>query len=276
MEHKFQPSQMNALSCIRCRRGILDHTDFAQCEACPKQGPCELYPNSTDPNAMLLCAECIQKEKDYQSPDKQEARLQHAIDTGIIPPAKPSGILNINDVMDKARTVDYSIKLRDDIHNAETIATHEVFQAIDANPEIPASEKQFAKAKFLTERQAGYQKVIFEHQEIVVEHQNRNRVLQQKINELVNTLRAEEREKLKVLSPDYKPGTVKPASQTKPRASKTAKFDKKSLIEEANKLVAEGHVFVDLSYLQSVCVSRQMTPVQAADFLRQKFAGGAQ
>jgi len=220
---------------------------------------------------MLLCMSCYTKEKEYQSPANQDARLVQAKADGII----PSGILKIGDILDKARAIDYSIQLRDDIHNAETIAHSEIFAAIDSDIAIPADQKQFEKAKFLNDRVNHYQQVIFEAQAVIVEHENRKRVAQQKVNELVNTLRKEEREKLITVSPDYKPGVVKTARETKPRASKVRTLDKKGLVEEANKLHAAGYTQVDLSMLQRTCVARQMTPAQAADFLRKTFDGVA-
>jgi hypothetical protein len=272
MDHAFQASQINALECVRCKRGPIEHTNFAQCEACSNRGKCDIWAG------MLLCKDCIDKEKkavaDHQTPERQESRLIQARIDGIIPTPQPSGILSLNDVIDKARQIDYSIQVRTDVHNAETIAHYEAFKAIDADSNIPAAQKQYEKAKFLTERQIHFQQVIFEAQNTVVEHQNKNRVIQQEINKLVNTLRKEEREKLQLLSPDYKPSAVKPARETKPRQSKTKSFDKKALVDTVNTLVKEGYV-ADLSTLQMICTARQMTPAQAADVVR-KSQGGVQ
>lgn len=265
MDHVFQPSISDPTLCGKCKYGIIAHTELAECEVCPNKGKMNVYAG------MLMCEDCIQKEKDHQSPEKQAERLAdyHAS----IPQREPSGVLNINNLLDKARTVDYGIKVVTDIFNAETVSTMEVFASIDADSTIPSDQKQFERAKFLTERQAHFQKVIFEHQSAVIDAQNRLRVSQQELNKIVNTLRAEEREKLKIISPEYKPGAVKAPKDTvsKPRTKKV-KFDKKELMDVAAKLQAEGFA-CDWSILQMMCVRRDMTPVQAAEVIRKTQKG---
>lgn len=261
MDHTFTPSLSDPTKCGKCKYGIIAHTDLAECEVCPNKGKMSIYAG------MLMCADCIQKEKDHQSPDKQAERLA-AYHATLPPVAEPSGILNINNLLDKARAVDYAVKVVTDIFNAETVAIHEVFAEIDANTEVPAEQKQFKKAEYITEHQAHLQKVIFDANQAVVDAQNRLRVSQQELNKIVNTLRSEEREKLKILSPEYKPGAVKAPKETvsKPRAKKV-KFDKKELMDQAAKLASEGYI-ADWSMLQMMCVRRDMTPAQAAEQIR--------
>jgi len=260
MDHMFQASISDPTKCGKCKYGIIEHTELAECEVCPNKGKMNIYAG------MLMCDDCIQKEKDHQSPEKQAERLAnyHAN----LPATEPSGILNINNLLDKARALDFSVKVVTDVYNAETVATHEVFASIDADTEIPTDQKQFKKAEFLTERQTGLQKTIFDHNQAIMDAQNRLRVAQQELNKIVNTLRAEEREKLKILSPEYKPGVVKSPKETvsKPRAKKV-KFDKRELMDVCAELVKEGFI-ATWDMLQGICVRRDMTPKQAADVVR--------
>jgi len=261
MDHNFTPSLTDPTKCGKCKYGIIEHTELAECEACPNKGKLNVYAD------MLLCDDCIKKEKDHQSPEKQAERLA-AYQASLPPKPEPSGILNINSLLDRAREVDYAVKVVTDVFNAETVAIHEVYASIDADTEVPAETKQFKKAEYITEHQTHLQKVLFEANQAVMDAQNRLRVTQQELNKIVNTLRAEEREKLKVLSPEYKPGAVKPPKETvsKPRAKKV-KFDKKELMDQAAKLQAEGYI-ADWSNLQMMCVRRDMTPAQAAEVVR--------
>lgn len=261
MDHNFTPSLSDPTVCGKCKFGVIAHTDLATCECCPNKGNMSIYAG------MLMCDDCIQKEKDHQSPEKQAERLAQYHAT-LPPKPEPSGILNINNLLDKARAVDYAVKVVTDIFNAETIATTEILASVENDETIPAAEKQFKKAEFLQTRQEHFQKVIFDANQTVVDAQNRLRVVQQELNKIVNTLRAEEREKLKILSPEYKPGEVKKPKDTvsKPRAKKV-KFDKKELMDTAAKLIAEGYV-IEWSNLQMICTRRDMTPAQAADVVR--------
>ena len=253
MDHSFIPSQIDVTQCAKCHYDVISHTTMATCEVCSNSGNMEIF---TD---MLLCSSCIEKEiqtaKEYQSPELQESRLNES-----------KGVLTIGNLVDKARAIDYSIQVRTDIHNAKTLAIEEVKKSIIADSNIAGEQKQFEFAKYLTEHFTHLQKVAFEHQEAVVNTQNEIRVVQQTLNQLANSLRAEEREKLKILSPNYKPGAVK--APAKPRVSKKITFNKIELITEAKKLQDEGFSMITWSMLQMTCVSRNMTPSQAADVMR--------
>lgn len=263
MNHSFVESKIDKAKCAHCRRSFADHTEFAVCESatCSNMGKMELWPNSKDENAMLLCENCIAKEKAHQSSDNQAARLAEARAT--IPNiANPT--LKIENLVDRARTLDYRIQVRADIYNAETIASHEVFSSIDADTNI--NNKQFAKGQFLNDRLEQLNSAIFDEEEKISELRSRQRVMQQMMNELANTLREEERTKLTVLSPDYKPGKVSKPTKTT-RSPKKPTFDKAELIKQAQILQSEGYP-IQMSNLQNICVQRDMTPLQAAGVVR--------
>lgn len=67
MNHSFFPSQLNPTQCRACKRGILDHSKHATCEACNKVGPCEIF------MTILMCDDCQAKEKLLQEDSKANA-----------------------------------------------------------------------------------------------------------------------------------------------------------------------------------------------------------
>ena len=270
MNHTFSPSLTDVTICGTCKYDVISHTDMATCECCPKVGNMNVYAG------MLLCSECIQKEKDHQSPEKQAERLKaaqevykereinHRITSDAIH-AQSGSLLNIDSLIDKARVSDMSVQVRTDIHNADTVAIIEVFAAVDANPEVPADKKAFAKAEFLKNRVEHFQKVIFDANQQIIEANNHIRVHQSELNKMVNLLRADEREKLKLATPEYKPAPVKSPSERKPRAvRKPAKFDKKELMDAAVKIQLAG-IPMEWHVLQMMCTRRDMTPKQAVE-----------
>ena len=74
MDHNFISSTVNKTLCLKCKYNEISHTDRATCECCSNSGIMDIF---TD---MLMCSECIRKEKDalaaHITPEKQEARLQ--------------------------------------------------------------------------------------------------------------------------------------------------------------------------------------------------------
>lgn len=245
--HTFIPS-IGSPTCHKCKRKEIDHTDMATCEACPNVGPCELYP---DISGMLLCRDCIDKEeKILMSPENQQKR----VDASIAATMK---------LIEKSRVVDYSLQVREDIFNAQTISIHELKEAIDNNPSI--ENKHFFLANELNERFQHFRKLIFDKQAEIVEESNKQRAVQSYLNQLSNKLRADEREKLKLQFPDYKP-FEKPVG--KPKTITTAKkYDKTELVKYANE------TGIPLAALQMLCVSKNMTPQQAAEHMKKIMNG---
>ena len=108
-----------------------------------------------------------------------------------------------------------------------------------------------------------FQKVIFDANQAVIDATNNQKAIQVYLNNLANTLRAEEREKLKIQDINYQPTKVKPIKTVKPVTTrKPVKLDK----AELNKYAME--LGVSLFTLQMVCVSQGITPEQAANKLR--------
>lgn len=245
--HTFIPS-IGSPTCHKCKRKELDHTDLATCEACPNVGPCELYP---DISGMLLCHDCIDKEeKILMSPEKQQERVD-------------ASIARTNELIEKSRAVDFSIKVREDIFNAQTISIQELKTAIDNDSSI--ENKHFTLANELTERYRHFSKLIFDKQAEIVEESNKQRAVQSYLNQLSNKLRQDERDKLKLHDINYKP-SEKPVS--KPKTITTAKkYDKTELVKYANE------TGIPLAALQMLCVSKNMTPQQAAEHMKKIMNG---
>lgn len=235
MNHSYIPSQIDGSKCGICKYGVLQHTDLATCECCPAIGPVEVF------KTMLMCPECVAKEKvlTQESLAGAETRVQSVIEQG--------------------RAIDYSIKVREDIFNAQTVSINELKLAIDADAEI--TNKRFELAKQLTDRYQHLSKVIFDRQAEIDADNTSQRAIQSYLNTLASTLRAEEREKLKLHDLNYKPTDGKP-KVTKVTTKKG--FDKVELVNWANK------AGVPLAALQMICVAKNFTPQQAYEHLKGK------
>lgn len=218
-----------------------------------KIGTCEVCPK-TDVEITLhygnmwFCDECWEKDQklsaEHYTPEKQQER----VDT-------------MNAALAAARAVDNAIQVRTDLFNAATVAIVELKKVIDEDTNI--TNKPYALAEELKRRFEHYKEVIFSANETIVEAGNQQKAIQTYLNQLANTLRAEEREKLKIADINYKPGTVKPA---KPAAIKTRSASKKLDKAELKKYALE--LGVAEFTLQMLCVAKGITPEQAANQLR--------
>src|SRR5665213_2674679 len=213
MNHSFIPSNIDSNLCGMCKHTPIDHTDMATCECCPTVGPVEIY------MTMLMCPSCIVKETEAQvinsSPAKQAERVSD---------------MNANIV--NARAIDDSISVRSDLFNAATVSIIELKEMIDKDESIV--NKPYALAEILTNRYQQFKSVVFELSEKIVDAGNKQKAIQVYLNQLANTLRAEEREKLKIADINYKPPT--PKIKVGNIKSVTKKFDKVELRKYALEL----------------------------------------
>lgn len=268
MDHKFELVGQNFTSCARCKYPPIAHGDQATCEACPNIGIVSIY------QGMLLCKECKDKELEHQSPANQEKRLQESrerervahMNTAMAP------VLSLDGVIDRARAIDQTIQVKSDIYNAQTVDNKTLKDAVWADETIPADQKYFKYATILRERQETFQKVIDDSQTLIIDNQNKQRVIQQELNLLSNQLRQEQRDKLHLDNPTYDPAKIKNIREavTKPKSlgQQKQKFDKKELITVAAALQAEGFIAVNWSMLQMVATSKNMTVKQAAEHIK--------
>jgi len=214
---------------------------------------CECCPNIVAERAikvfggnMKMCASCHAKElvaqKDLQDPVKQQERVDA-----------------MHQALDKARAIDNAVQVRTDLFNSATVAIIDLKKIIDGNPEV--ENKNFTLASELMLRFEHFKEVVFEANETIVNATNNQKAIQVYLNQLANSLRAEEREKLKIQDINYKPKEVKPV---KPKAIKTAKakLDKVELRKYAAELGVSEFT------LQMLVVSKGLTVEQAANILR--------
>lgn len=258
MNHSFIASQFDALRCAKCKRTEIDHTDKATCDCCSNSGNMEVYID------MLMCSECIGKEKALQAVNNTPQAIQARVDSAI--PEK--GVLSMGNLVDKAREIDTSMQVSTDVFNAETVSIYEVFKSIDEDVSIPSEDKQFARAKYLREHQVKVQQTVFDAQKTIMEGNTKLRVIQQEINKITG-LRADQRAALQIQSPDYKPTAAKTpkAAAGKPRAPKKT-FDMARLRTVCAELIAEGYVMASAAFVQGICTRRGMTPDEAAQVVR--------
>jgi hypothetical protein len=209
---------------------------MAVCECCPAIGSVEIFAD------MALCTNCYANElnavKEHQTVDKQESRLTE---------------YQTNEALNKARKIDEQVQLRTDIFNAETVAIVEIKSLIDSDPSI--TNKPYALASMLTERYLHFKKVIFEMGEAQIEKQNQQRAIQTYLNSLANSLRIEEREKLKISDINYQPSAPK-LTISKPKARKT--FDKVEVAKWA------GECGLPMATFQMMCTQRNLQPKEMA------------
>lgn len=228
---------------------------IGECEACEKTEvkiTCH-YGN------MWFCDDCWEKEqaatKEHMSPENQQKRVD----------AYRSSVESR--VLETSRAIDATIQVRTDLFNAATTAIIDLKKAIDENPEV--TNKPYALAEELTNRFNHFKQVIFDAQQQILEAGNQQKAIQVYLNQLANSLRAEEREKLKIADINYKPSAVKPA-KVKPVSTtgtkKSTKLDKAELRKYAAELQVSEFT------LQMLCVAQGITPEQAANKLRKSIA----
>jgi hypothetical protein len=162
---------------------------IGECESCPK----------TDTEVkcwfgnMFQCDECHAKDMAHNSPEAQEARGQ--------------AYKQEQSILAEAKAIDDSIQVRSDLFNAATVAIVDIKKAIDADESI--TNKPYKLAETLKARFEHFKNIVFDLNQQLVEAGNQQKAIQVYLNNLANTLRAEEREKLKIADINYKPNQVK-------------------------------------------------------------------
>jgi len=209
MNHSFHPSLTDALKCAHCKFPEIQHGSSAVCETCNNVASVDIvYGN------MLMCKDCQDKESKAYAESMKPENQQKRVDAH-------------NLALESSRKVDASIQVRTDLFNAATTSIVELCQMIDNDSTI--ENKPYAKALELKTRFDKFQAVIFKANEEIVDANNNQKAIQVYLNQLANTLRAEEREKLKIADINYRPVAVK---QVSPAKIKPKKLDK-ALVRKA-------------------------------------------
>ena len=181
---------------------------MSQIEA-KKIGECEICPK-TDVEITLrygnmwFCDECwateVKTTSENMSPENQAARVNEVNSRNSERLAAKANEIIRND--------DNSIEVRSDLFNAATQAIIDMKKAIDEREE----NKNYVLAEQLKNRFEHFKKVIFDAQELIVSAGNEQKAIQVYLNNLANSLRQEEREKLRIQDINYKPAPVKTPS----------------------------------------------------------------
>lgn len=196
MNHSFQQSQDNL--CAKCHRSEIDHSDNAQCEACPVIGPCDLL------NGMLLCASCFEHDKQLEALN------------GPLSNDRETKITQIINRLGKEIPIDrrqYFVGRITAIVDIER-------QLLEENIENP----QYALAQIVEGNLSLLKQRLAEKHAEIRELQGESVADQKYLNMIVPQLREAEREKFKAFDISYKPSSVVATTSTsRPRQSASDK-----------------------------------------------------
>jgi len=201
------------------------------------KGDCECCETSKDVvlvvlHGMAMCPKCLAEQQ------SAEARQKSV------------------EVIENAHTVDASLELKSDIFNSATVSFIELKAAIDNNPDIPASEKEYALVKEAAIRRGAMNQLIVAKKQELLKAQNEHFAWDKNIKDTVAKLRVEQRKKFEQFDLTYQP---EPTSK-KPKKVQAAKgYDRAAVNDAAVKYGVPTHG------IQSILVSRPgMNPDAAA------------
>lgn len=235
MKHAFLPSAADKAKC-NCGRSEVDHTERATCDACGNT--CGLEGTVIYGKDLLLCPACFELEKKAM----EVAKLQ-------VPAAE---------IIRVAKVIDTSIQIREDIFNAETVSIKELQDAIGRDDNI--KEKHFTLSKAIEERFNHFTEVLNDFKKQQTELLSKQRALQTFYQDLAKQLTIEQRESIKLKDLNYKP---EPPKLVKAKPLPTKKFDLNQLKLAANE---SG---ISLGALQAVCISRNVSAIEAVRILKE-------
>lgn len=220
MLHTFSKSWTNPLQCGVCKRDEVTHSKEAHCDACNYIGVVEFYPSVASPLAMVLCPSCIEKEKNIQNAKMDALTVANDAVKVHIPNAEAVRT-NVNQQYVEHRTV---IECRQEFYTNECRAIIELKSKIDADESIPTLEaKRYQLAQIIQDNIITYQKALFELSEKQTEITNKMRANIVYFNGVIDALRSNEREQLKMRDATYVPAKIKSPSEPKVKLSKTDK-----------------------------------------------------
>lgn len=226
--HKFTPSGLDKTLCGSCKRVYKDHSPIAQCEACPKIGPCELFGD------MLLCvATCYPQEIAAQEALKATAEQRVIASRNATLQAQAAEKpMTLDALVKHTQKVDQGIEMSSDIWNAKTEALAELIKAVDADSTV--DNKPYARAHVTMERIETFQKAIFDAEQQLVDARVGLRQAKTYLNTIIQDLREDERERFRLKDITY---PVKPekTKKAKPQASGKVKVSAKALLEQAKR-----------------------------------------
>lgn len=217
------------------------NTQIDDCDACPKQDV-EVWAM----DGMRLCADCRAK----QVAAKQEAaRIPVAVES----------------LIQQSQRQDASLMVKADIFNASTVAFIELKASVDNDANIPADQKEFEFVKLVAERIKKFNEVIFADEAALNEKKNERHAWHTQMKEFANKLREDQRAKLKQFDINYTPSS--PVSVKKTHTTRATGPKKKKSFTLTELKAAAGKYNLPYAQVQSIVISRNMTPVEAAEHL---------
>jgi len=209
---------------------------------------------------MMMCPDCYNKEKSLTALSEATANERLAAEQ-----ARGLEVIKVNEVLREARMVDDGIQVRTDIFNAETVAINDLKAAIMNDDSI--TNKPYALAEELKRRFEHYKTVVFDLNQKVAEVGNQQKAIQVYLNTMANTLRAEERERLKIQDINYTPKPVKLITD-KPKSIKTRSaakvLDKDALKAAAKQLGVSEFMIQMLVVSKGITIDVAVKQIQAS------------
>ncbi len=172
-----------------------------------------------------------------------------------------------NAALEASRAIDANIQIRTDLFNAATTSIMDLKKTIDADDNI--TNKPYALAEELMTRFEHFKQVVFELQQQLVDAGNNQKAIQIYLNNMANTLRAEEREKLKITDLSYQPNPVKKPTVKRVGTSSTTKkvkIDKAELAKYVKEIGVSEFMF------HQIINTKQCTVAEAAEIIRKSIA----
>ena len=165
----------------------------------------------------------------------------------------------IDKTLATARVIDSKLELKQDIFNTEATAFSELRKAIQQNELIPADKKDETLFQLVEERIKKYTEVIFAEEQATMVKRNERASWSQQIKAYAETLRADQRERLKKYDINYKSAPItKKEKTTKPVKPAKKPFDKVACAEAAKKYG------VPMNMIQMLCTQKNISIEDAA------------
>jgi len=214
MNHKFTPSQLQTTVCATCKRGIMAHTDNAECESCSNKTKCDLV------NDILLCPDCFSKELEVSSNSISSNEVNDLSDYHGNNQAAHDNV-KAHFATIASKSVEYELKKSEviqkiadniiadlpqngtDIYNAKVISLMEIEAMVMADDSIPSAQKHYEVAKRLQQRYRHLVKILIEGMNLLIEVKAEQAAINTSLNMLASRLRKEEREELKIADIKY-------------------------------------------------------------------------
>lgn len=231
-------------------------TKIGECEVCPATD----IEISVHYGNLWMCADCWKKEQTLKAENQKPENVEARVHSTKLNPTTPID----SKLIEMAKAVDNAAHVRTDMFNSETVSIIDIKNAIDADDSI--TNKPGKLAEILFERFNKHTALVFDLGEQLMEANARQKAVHVYMNQLANSLRAEEREKYRITDISYKPQapktpTVKKISTTG-TTKKAPKLDKAELRKYAKELGVSEFT------LQQVVVSKGVTVAEAAESIK--------